>query len=181
MVKKSKLKSKRTSKPKKSHKGLIAGLSIGGVVALIAGALVVMYFLGVFKKKSKPRQSSGKPKQDKPKQDKSRQDINHCLNNYEYINSQQFYRYIDSAPNIAENILKSNDESWDNFNTCQSRINYIDEEMADCINNDSHARSDMILSYYNAPNESGRKLADDLLKSNDKSWDDFNECINSIM
>ena len=59
MVKKSKLKSKRTSKPNKSHKGLIAGLSIGGVVALIAGALVVMYFLGVFgdlfKKKSKPR------------------------------------------------------------------------------------------------------------------------------
>ena len=63
MVKKSKLKSKRkskrTSKPRTSHKGLIAGLSIGGVVALIAGALVVMYFLGVFgdlfKKKSKPR------------------------------------------------------------------------------------------------------------------------------
>tara|TARA_B100000900_G_C20531992_1_gene696742 strand:- start:672 stop:1349 length:678 start_codon:yes stop_codon:yes gene_type:complete len=54
----SKRKSKRTSKPRTSHKGLIAGLSIGGVVALIAGALVVMFFMGVFddlfKKKSKP-------------------------------------------------------------------------------------------------------------------------------
>lgn len=55
----SKRKSKRTSKPRTSHKGLIAGLSITGVVALIAGALVVMYLMGVFddlfKKKSKPR------------------------------------------------------------------------------------------------------------------------------
>ena len=56
---KSKSKSKRTSKPRTSRIGLIAGLSIGGVVALIVGALVLMYFMGVFgdlfKKKSKPR------------------------------------------------------------------------------------------------------------------------------
>ena len=56
---KSKSKSKRTSKPRTSHKGLIAGLSIGGVVVLIAGALVVMFFMGVFddlfKKNGKPR------------------------------------------------------------------------------------------------------------------------------
>tara|TARA_X000000950_G_scaffold287778_1_gene401590 strand:- start:13088 stop:13717 length:630 start_codon:yes stop_codon:yes gene_type:complete len=60
MVKKSK--SKRTSKPRTSHKGLIAGLSIVGVVALIAGVLVVLYLTGVFddlfKKKSKPSRGS---------------------------------------------------------------------------------------------------------------------------
>tara|TARA_X000000950_G_scaffold281595_1_gene378689 strand:+ start:1136 stop:1654 length:519 start_codon:yes stop_codon:yes gene_type:complete len=65
MVKKSKSrsKSKRSSKSKSrsSHKGLIAGLSIGGVVALIAGALVVLYLTGVLEKifKKKPR---GKPR-----------------------------------------------------------------------------------------------------------------------
>ena len=68
--KKSKSKSKRTSKPRTSHKGLIAGLSIGGVVALIVGALVVMYFLGVFddlfKKKSKPRVNDKSRVNDKP-------------------------------------------------------------------------------------------------------------------
>jgi len=62
MAKKSKSKSKSKSKlsskskPRTSHKGLIAGLSIGGVVALIAGALVVLYLTGVLEKifKKKP-------------------------------------------------------------------------------------------------------------------------------
>ena len=73
MVKKSKSrsKSKRSSKSKSrsSHKGLIAGLSIGGVVALIAGVLVVLYLTGVlekiFKKKSKPRVNDKRGTSDK--------------------------------------------------------------------------------------------------------------------
>ena len=58
---KSKSKSKRTSKSKsKTSKGLIAGLSIGGVVVLIAGTLVVLHFMGVFDKlfKKKPSKSN---------------------------------------------------------------------------------------------------------------------------
>lgn len=70
MVKKSKSKRSSKSKPRTSHKGLIAGLTAGGIAVLIAGALVVLYLTGVlekiFKKKPHGKPSTGKPSTGKP-------------------------------------------------------------------------------------------------------------------
>ncbi len=104
MVKKSKSrsKSKRTSKSKSrtSHKGLITGLSIGGIAVLIAGALVVLYLTGVLEKIFKKESRHGMPSTGNPSTKKCGK-FNYPITRFDKENTNDWFEYsMDDDLNI---------------------------------------------------------------------------------